>query len=144
MRLGICCLLAAFHSSCSMFGAGTHVYCETITVPFPSDSIIQRLAELKSSGRFDDARSFPDGLHGEQWVMHNFYFYDHAHQFLLRLEAPPHTRTTTEIHLAGMKDFTANPEWVGFADASAARKKEVYRWFDQVIRPILGKEALPQ
>jgi hypothetical protein len=137
LRLIFCCLVVALISSCGMLGAGSHVYCETITLACPSDSIIQRLIKLKATGRFEDARSFPDGLGGEQWVLHDFFFYDPEHQFLVRMEVPLHTPTTTKLHIAGIKDFTAGTEWLGFADVQAEKKKILWTWFDRVVRPAL-------
>lgn len=125
-----------------MFGAGSHVYCETATVHCPSDSVIQQLTKLKATGRFEDARSFPDGPGGDTWVLHNFFFYDSEHQFLVRLEVPLHTSKNTEIHLAGIKDFMSGTEWIGFADVPAEKKKVVWAWFGQVVRPVLACEHL--
>ena len=142
VRLVFCCLAAALCSSCRMFGAGSHVFCEITTVACPSDGVIQRLAELKASGRFEDARSFPDSLSGEQWELHDFYFYDPEHQFLVRMEVPLHTRTTTEVHLAGIKDFTSGTEWIGFADVQAEKKKVVLAWFYRVVWPALACKAI--
>jgi len=129
-------------SSCKMLGAGSHVYCETVTVACPSDTVIQRLTILKSSGRFSDVRSFQDGLSGEQWVLHDFYFYDSEHQFLVVLEVPLHTPTNTEIHLARFKDSTSGTQWIGFADVPTEKKKVVLAWFDHVVRPALAYRSL--
>ena len=141
MRFVFCCLSVALYSSCRLFGAGSHVYCETVAVACPSDQVIQRLTELKASGRFDEARSFPDGVSGEQGGMHDFYFYVPEHHLLLRLEVPLHTKKT-EFHLAGMKDFTSGTEWMGFADVEPEKKKMVLAWVDRVVQPALGCEAL--
>ena len=133
MRFVFCCLFVALSSSCRMFGAGSHVSCETVAVACPSDQVIQRLTELKASGRFDDARSFPDGVSGEQWVLHDFFFYVPEHHLVLRLEVPLHTQRKTEIHLAGMKDFTSGTKWIGFADVAPEKKKTVLAWLDRVV-----------
>ena len=86
-RLIIYFLLAALVSACGVFGAGSHVFCEVIPVALPHDEVIQRLTRIKASGRFEDARSFPDGTGEEEvWAMHHFYFYDPEHQFLVRME----------------------------------------------------------
>ena len=100
VRFVFCCLSVALYSSCRMFGTGSHVYCETVAVTCPSDRVIQRLTDLKASGRFDDARSFPDGLSGEQWVMHDFYFYVPEHQLLLHMKVPlnTHNRVSPSGH----------------------------------------------
>ena len=136
------CFLAAILSSCTMFGAGSHVYCETVTVHCPSDSIIQQLTKLKGTGRFEDARSFPDGPGGDTGAFHDFFFYDAEQQVLVRLEVPLHTPKNTEIHLAGIKDFRSGTEWIGFANVPAEKKKVVGAWFDQVARPVLACEHL--
>ena len=141
VRVIFYCLSVALYSSCRILGAGSHVYCETVAVACPSDRVIQRLTELKSSGRFEDVRSFPDGLSGEQWVMHDFYFYVAEHHLLLRMEVPLHTQTT-KIHLAGMKDFTSGTEWIGFADVEPEKKKVVLAWLDRVVQPTFACEAL--
>lgn len=140
--LAFCCLSATLFSSCRMFGAGSHVYCETVTVACPSDTVIQRITMLKSSGRFNDVRSFQDGLAGEQWVLHNFSFYDSEHQFIVVLEVPLHTPTDTEIHLARIEYFASGTQWIGFADLSVERKKVVRVWFDRVVRPALAYKPL--
>lgn len=58
------------------------------------------------------------------------------------MEVPLDSLPTTEIHLAGMKDFTSSPEWVGFGEESSKKKGAVYAWFDQVIRPALAGKPL--
>lgn len=136
--------LAALVASCGGFGAGSHSFCEVIPVARPHDRVIQRLAGLKASGRFDDARSFPDGTAQETWPMHDFYLYVPEHQFLVRMEVPLDSLPTTELHLAGLKDFTSGTEWLGFAEAPSQKKKAVYAWFDRVILPALAGEPLPR
>lgn len=142
MRLIFCCLIAALLSSCGILGAGSHVYCETTTLACPSDSIIQRLIRLKASGRFDDVRSFPDHLAGEQWIRHDFYFYDSEQQFLVRMEVPIHTPTTTTLHLADIKNFKSGTEWLGFAKAREEQKQLAWAWFNRTILPELTGKSI--
>jgi hypothetical protein len=120
-------------------GAGSHVYCKSISLNCPSDTILARLTSLKASGQYDDARSFPDIRAREGYLPYSFYFYDHTHNFLVRLEAPAHTPKNTEIHLAGIKYFNGSGNWQGFTEhVPKEKKKEVLAWFDSNIRPALG------
>ena len=133
-------LLAASFSSCNMLGAGSHMYCEPVAIGCSSDTVIQRLVKLKKTGRFNDIRSFPDGPNGEQNNIHNFFFYDSKHQILVRLEVPLHTPSTTKIHLAGIKNFASDTQWLGFTDAPTEKQQVVLAWFNYVIRPGLTCE----
>ena len=127
-----------FLFSCGLLGAGSHVYCEPTLLNCPSDTILAKLQLLKASGRYDDARSFPDSKGQENNEHYSFYFYDRTHNFLVRLEVPLHTPKNTEIHLAGIKDFNVNSEWRGFnQNVTEEKKKEVLIWFDSTIRPVL-------
>ncbi|MCC3151557.1 hypothetical protein Q3A66_02210 [Hymenobacter sp. BT770] len=140
----VCLLLSGVLAACGLLGAGSHVYCESVVVAYPSDGIIQRLTALKATGRFDDNRSFPDGPGDEQHAPHYFYFYDLEHQFLVFLDVPRHTPTHTDVHINAIKDFKASSEWHGFnKDVTEAKKAEVLAWFEQVIRPTLACGALP-
>lgn len=136
--------LSGLLASCGLFGAGSHVYCESVLVACPSDGIIQRLTALKSTGRFNDARSFPDGVGTEPSSPHYFYFYYPERQFLVLLEVPLHTPTHTDVHINAIKDFTASSKWQGLNDdVTEAKKAEVLAWFERVIRPTLACGALP-
>ncbi|MFC7668482.1 hypothetical protein ACFQT0_14705 [Hymenobacter humi] len=137
-------LLSGVLAACGFLGAGSHVYCESVVVACPSEGITQRLTALKATGRFDDTRSFPDGLGEEPNAPHYFYFYDPEHQFLVLLEVPRNTPTHTDVHINAIKDFTASTEWQGFnKDVAEAKKEEVLAWFERVIRPNLACATLP-
>ena len=137
--LAYCCFSAWLLSSCGALGAGSHAYCESILVACPGDTLIKRLTLLKTSGRYDDARSFPDGPGEEPNAPHSFYFYNGEHKFLVHLEAPGHTPTTTALHIAGIRNFTRGSEWQSFnRDVSEAKKREVMAWFNGAIRPALA------
>ena len=115
------------------------VLCEIVSVALPHDIVIQRLAMLKKSGRFEDARSFPDGPGEEEvWAMHHFYFYDSEHQYLVRMEIPLDSLPTIEIHLAGMIDFTSSTEWVGFGEESS-RKKGIVALVKSLVQRLIGE-----
>lgn len=139
------CFSAWLLSSCGALGAGSHAYCESVLVACPGDTLIRRLTLLKTSGRYDDARSFPDGPGEEPNAPQSFYFYDGEHKFLVHLEAPRHTPTTTALHIAGIKDFTLGNEWQSFnRDVNEAKKREVTAWFTRTIRPALMGYAKPK
>lgn len=140
MRLVTGLILFGVFAACGLLGAGSHVYCESVLVACPSDSIIQRLTALKATGRFDDIRSFSDRPEEDRISSpYAFYFYDPEHHFLVLLEVPLHTPTHTDLHVRAIKDFTVSTKWQDFNnDVTEAKKTEVLAWFKRAIRPTLA------